>query len=405
MADMKPKQKMTAAEKIKMLDKIAKGINEKAGKTVIGRVGADPEMMEALTVKWIPTPSDEINDAAGGGFPRRRTTIVAGKPDSGKTGLVLETIAMNMKEDPDFIAGWLESEGSLDPDFMFGTLGIDPDRFVIIEHDRKLAGEGALDQLEAILASGACDMVCINSLKCLVPKEEFDKSISAAVVGTQARMNARMMRKFTSLVAESNAAFVIITHLTVDIGSSSKDPLIVSGGHAIMFGSSLTLDMRKQGVGDGDPITKEEGLKFGFSVRKNHCVAGKMPYVKGAYYAIYGEGIERYLPFIDRAVDEGVLVKAGSFIKDVDVDGNPKVIDGVKYQWQGKAAFKAFLKENPDYLAELKSRVSGTGVQQMSEEEIAQVMKDNKEIDEQVPQDVIAEVSKKRGGKKNQQEE
>lgn len=403
MADLSIKPELTLAEKMKRLDKVAAGINEKAGKKIIGRVGSDPELMERLKVNWIPTPSDEINDATGGGFPRRRTTLIVGKSDSGKTGLVLETIAMNQKKDPNFVAAWLESENSLDDDFMFNILGIDKDRLLIIEHDRKLGGEVALDQLEAVLATGACDLVAINSLKCIVPSEEFKKSVTEAVVGTQARMNARMMRKYTALVAEGNAAFIIITHLTTQIGSMSKDPLIVSGGNAIMYGSALTLDLRKQSLGESDPIDQNEGIKVGVSVKKNHCVAGRMPYVKTAYYAIFGQGIEKYLPFIDRAVEEGVIGKGGSFYKDVDANGDPKVIGGVKYQWQGKAAFKAFLIDNPEYFEELKSRVTGNGVVQMDDDEISATKAEIGDIEDSVPEDVIADAtegSKKGRGKK-----
>lgn len=398
MADLSIKPELTLAEKMKRLDKVAAGINEKAGKKIIGRVGSDPELMERLKVNWIPTPSDEINDATGGGFPRRRTTLIVGKSDSGKTGLVLETIAMNQKKDPNFVAAWLESENSLDDDFMFNILGIDKDRLLIIEHDRKLGGEVALDQLEAVLATGACDLVAINSLKCIVPSEEFKKSVTEAVVGTQARMNARMMRKYTALVAEGNAAFIIITHLTTQIGSMSKDPLIVSGGNAIMYGSALTLDLRKQSLGESDPIDQNEGIKVGVSVKKNHCVAGRMPYVKTAYYAIFGQGIEKYLPFIDRAVEEGVIGKGGSFYKDVDANGDPKVIGGVKYQWQGKAAFKAFLIDNPEYFEELKSRVTGNGVVQMDDDEISATKAEIGDIEDSVPEDVIADATE--GGKK-----
>lgn len=393
MADLSIKPGLSKAEKLKRLDKVSAAINEKAGKKIIGRVGADEELMERLRINWIPTPSNEVNEATGGGFPRRRTTIIAGKSDSGKTGLVLETIARRQQEDPDFVAAWLESENSLDDDFMFNVLGIDKDRLFLIEHDRKLGGEVALDQLEAVIATGACDLVCINSLKCIVPSEEFKKSITEAVVGTQARMNARMMRKYTALVAESDAAFIIITHLTTQIGSMSKDPLVISGGNAIMYGSALTLDLRKQSLGESDPIDQSEGIKVGVSVRKNHCVAGKMPYVKTAYYAVFGEGIEQYLPFIDRAVDEGVIAKSGAFFKDVDAEGNPKVIDGVKYQWQGKAAFKDYLRNNPAYFEELKARVSGTFVQQMDDEEISATKADMAAIEGSVDDDVIAEVN------------
>lgn len=105
MASLDIKPEKVLAEKFKILDRVAEGFNKKAGKKIAGRIGKDSELLERLTIQFIPTPSQNVNDALGGGFPRRRTTIIAGLPDSGKTSLALETIAMSMKEDPTFVAG------------------------------------------------------------------------------------------------------------------------------------------------------------------------------------------------------------------------------------------------------------------------------------------------------------
>lgn len=218
MADLAVRTTKTRAEKLAILDRAAAAINKTAGKTIAGRIGANPELMDRLRIEYIPTPSSDLNDAMGGGVPKGRTTIAAGLPDSGKTSLFLETIAKNQKADHDFVAGWLESEGSLVKDYICDTFGIDPDRFFFLEMDRAGAGEIALDRVEAILATNCLDIMVINSLKSLVPSEEITKSLSNVVVGTQSRMNARMCRKFTALVAESNTAYVIITHLSVNIG-------------------------------------------------------------------------------------------------------------------------------------------------------------------------------------------
>lgn len=218
MADLTPKIPMSLQEKLKSIDSVADAVNKKAGKTVMGRISNNPDILDKLTMRFIPTPSMNLNVACGGGFPRRRISIVAGKPDSGKTSNLLETIAENMKTDPNFVAGWLESENSLTKEYACDTFGIDPERFVFIEHERKGAGEGALDVVESVLGTGACDIFVINSLKCLVPSEEFKKTMGEFTVGAQARMNGKMVRKFTSLIAENETAFVIITHLTTDIG-------------------------------------------------------------------------------------------------------------------------------------------------------------------------------------------
>jgi len=154
MADLNVKQKMSLTEKFKILDKVSDSFNQKAGKKIAGRIGKDEELLDRLTIKFIPTPSSNINAVMGGGFPRRRTTIIAGKPDSGKTSMALETIAKNMKKDPSFVAGWLESEESLEKNYLCETFGIDSNRFFYMEHEREGAGERALDQVESIMATG-----------------------------------------------------------------------------------------------------------------------------------------------------------------------------------------------------------------------------------------------------------
>jgi recombination protein RecA len=389
-------------EKLKALDKIADGINKQAGKKLVGRIGNDPELVERLTIQYIASPSQNVNTAMGGGFPRRRMTIVTGKEDSGKTFLLLETIGIAMKKDPNFTAGWLESEGSLELDSVSRMFGIDLERFFYIEHDRDGAGEGALDKVEAALASGAIDMMVINSLKCLVPSEEFSKSMGQVQVGAQARMNAKMTRKFTSIVSESNTAFVIVQHLTTQIGSMSRDPLIVSGGNAILYAASIIMDLRKQSIQEADPISREEGIKIGVNIKKNHCATTRNPYVKAVYYAIFNVGIETYLEALENAVAQNFLYKAGAFIREIDpATGDPRILaDGTRLSWQGKTAFREFCIANPEYFESLMAKIKGEAVQ-MSSEEIATIEEENAEIESNIPADVIAEVMSNKGkGKK-----
>ena len=309
---------MTLQEKLSAIDKISKKINDNAGKAVMGRLSNNNEIRDKLVIQYIPTPSQNINRTIGGGFPRKRMTIVTGLADSGKTSLILETIALAHKTNPDFIACWLESESSLELDYIVNTFGIDPERFLYIEHEREGAGEAALEKIESILAANVCDMVVINSLKCLVPKEEMDSSISKQTIALQARMNARMARRFTSLVTESNAAFVVVQHLTNAIGVMYGDSKTLAGGEAIKYASALTIDLRKKSIQESDPISNEDGIKIGLTVKKNHCTPSVNPYLKTDYYAIFGEGIEQYLETLQNAIEQGILVKGGAFIRDID---------------------------------------------------------------------------------------
>lgn len=394
MASLNKKPDMSLKEKLALLDKVAENVNKKFGKKLVGRIGKDPEIMDRLSIKFIPTPSLNLNVALGGGFPRRKMTLIAGLPDSGKTSLALETIAMNMKEDPNFVAAWLESESSVQKEYVCDTFGIDPDRFFYIEHEREGAGEQVLDIAESVLSVGAVDMFVINSLKAIVPSEEFRKSIGEHVVGLQARLNARMTRKFTALIAEYETAFVVITHLSTDIGSMSRDPLIISGGHAIAYMAAVILDLRKKTILDTDPISRDEGIKIGVTVKKNHCVPDRNPYVKTEYYAIFGEGIEQYLTLIDMAISQGILVQRGAFIREPDENGEPKVVNGQKMQWQGKNNLRNYLIENPDYFEELKAKVRGE-YEQLSDEEMEALKQEEREIAKKTIKSAKSAASKK----------
>ncbi len=183
MASLIPKEQKTLQERLSMLDKLADATNKKAGKVVMGRIGKSPEIMEKLTIQFIPTPSDALNEATGGGFPKGKMSLVAGLPDSGKTSLALETIALNMKKDEKFVAAWLESENSLKKEYICETFGIDPERFFFMEATQEGAAEESLDRLQAVFATGTCDMIVINSLKALVPSDEYRKAFSEHTIG------------------------------------------------------------------------------------------------------------------------------------------------------------------------------------------------------------------------------
>lgn len=393
MASLTPKTAVSLADKLATLDKIAGKINETAGKKIIGRIGNDAEILEKLTIKFVATPSLDLNDAVGGGFPKSRTSIVAGLSDSGKTGLLLETIGKNQAADPDFVAGWLESEKSISKK-MLDMYGIDPARFFYMEVDRKDGAEGALDKVEGTLGAGVLDMFVINSLKCLVPSSELNKSMKEFSVAAQARMNSQMIKKFTSLVAEHETAFVLIQHLTTMIGTMSRDPMEISGGHAIRYASALTLDLRKQSIQESDPIERTEGMKVGVTVKKNHCVCDRFPYVKMSYFAIYNEGIEQVLTTLDKAVEQGVLTKKGSWIYWLNADGTNR------HGWQGKSAYRTFMRANPEVFAELKSLVRGDFVL-VDGEELAEIQAEELEIADAIEEmDAVVAGGEKKSKKK-----
>ena len=376
MASIVPVEKKTLDEKLKILDKIASSTNKKYGKTIMGRIGKDKEIMDKLAIKFIPTPSSSINRDTGGGIPRARFTIITGNPDSGKTSLLLNTISENMKKDPDFTAGWLESEASLEKNYICETFKIDPERFFYIPLDLNVGTEKTLDIVEGILGTGAVDMFCINSLRCLVPDKERGKSLAETTVAEQARMNAKIMRKWTSIVAQYDTAFVAVQHLTTSIGGYSYgDSKVLAGGEAMKYWAALILQLSKHAIKDSDPITKDEGMKIGYIVKKNHCTPGaKRQYAKGEYFVAFGEGIEEIAPSISWGIESGILVRHGSWLYWMDGDKE-------KEKFASRAAFREAMKKDPEKWAEYYALVSGSApTSDLTDEEIEAIEAENDKI-------------------------
>ena len=350
-------------------------VNASAGKIVAGFI-SDSEIADSLTVKFLPTPNDDLNEAIGGGFPIGRTTIITGAPDSGKTSLALETIGMAMKRDDNYMALWLESENSLELDYIVDTFGIDPDRFVVVEMNLKEGGEAALDQCASLLRTGSFDIFVINSMKALIPKTQLNKAISEDTVALQARMNTKALSQYLSIIHEHGITLVIITHLTTMIGTMSRDPLVMGGGLFMKYGGAVILDCRKQSVLDTDPITKEEGQKYMISVKKNHVCPKVYPYVKVPHYIIYGQGTEVILTTLKKAVEQGLLRQSGAWIYWDEKD----------LKWQGKAAFREEMKKDPEMLQTIRNLVYGN-VEKLNKEEMKELEIDPEELPPAFPEE------------------
>ena len=348
-------------EKLAKIRQQINKVNASAGKVVAGFLN-DKEIADSLTVKYLPTPNDDLNEAIGGGFPIGRTTVITGLSDSGKTSVALETIGLEMQKNPEFVALWLESENSLELNYIVDTFHIDPNRFIIVEMNLKEGGEAALDQCASLLRTGSFNVFVINSMKALIPKTQLNKAISEDTVALQARMNTKALSQYLSIIHEHNICFIIIQHLSTLIGTLSRDPYALAGGLFMKYGGSLILDFRKQSVLDTDPITKEEGQKYMISVKKNHVCPKIYPYVKVPHYIIYGEGTEVILTTLRKAIDQGILRASGAWI----------FWDEKELKWNGKAAFREDMKKNPEVLQTLRNMVYGN-VDKLTKEEMREL--------------------------------
>ena len=366
------RKKTTLAEKIKAAKQAIKAINEATGAPEDRPVvyfADDPIAIENNTVRFIPTPCMELNEQISGkkgigGFPIGMWTILSGMFDSGKTGLALETIGKQMATDPSFMALWIESENSVNEETL-DLYHIDRQRTAIATMDAREGGEAVLDRAESLINTGSFDMIVINSLRALTPKAIINKPVSEDTMAIHARMNAKFFAKFTPLIAEMDMAGVIVQHLTTQIGTMSRDPLTLSGGQQIRYQNMLQLDLRKQSIGDGDPIGKEEGMKVMVYVRKNHISPSKFPYAKIVYYVIYGQGIETKLALLQRGLDLGVLTKSGAYIKFTDKE------TGEIMSWQGKQAFRNALSD-PDLYKKIEDACGGLN-EEITQEEVEEL--------------------------------
>ena len=369
----------TLAERLKLIDASIDKIHEQSGikegdPPIVFRAN-NPAAQSRIKTEYIQTPCIELNEQISGkpgtgGFPIGSVTIVTGKSDSGKTHLILETIGQQMAKDPNFIVLWIESEQSLVQDSL-DMFHIDPERFVLVYANARDGGEQILDRAEALLTTGAFKMFVINSLKALTPKSIVDKPVSEDTMAAHARMNSKFMAKFGPLFSSLHVAAVIVQHLASSMQAMSRDPFVMTGGEQIKYRNMLQLDLRKQAIGEGDPIGKEEGMKITVYIRKNHLNSTQFPYVKITYYVIYGQGIETKLALLQRGLDRGVLTKAGAYIKFIDKE------TGEVLSWQGKQAFRNALSD-PDLYKKIEDACGGLE-EELTEEEIETFEKEDAE--------------------------
>ena len=361
-------------------------INKKFG---AGTVGTLTEKMSEFEIKYIPTRSAAFNSMLYGGFGVGKIVEIFGQQDSGKTSICLDTIGYNMQKDPEFTAGWFETEGHFDVDYAVNFFGIDPDRFTVWSIE-DFGAERGLDVLESLLRTGAYNMIVVNTVAGLTPKSELESNMEDRSVAEQARMMSKLMRKVTAVASKKKTTMIFVNQVRTNVGAYMGGD-VPAGGKALAFWASQRIYMRsgfidaedkKRGY-DGDNFKKIDAL-----VKKNRLSALQNPYQKCTYFVEYGKGIDTIgeLPLI--CVEMGILQKAGAFFKDIDNKGNIKVFNGHKLQFQGVGALRGFLQANPDYAEELQNRIAaitGNRIEQkaqlMTDEEIEEAKKEQAELE------------------------
>ena len=385
--------KKSKAEKMKQLKGLIAQINKKEGDNVINFC-SDEETAQKIKVEFLPTKSLALNEAFGG-YPRGRMTIITGMEDVGKTARILEDIGHNMELDPELIAGWVESEDSI-TDEMMDLFNIDRSRFILYKVDPDTGAEVAMDYVIALAQSG-CDVIAINSLKCLTPSKEFKDSVADANVGLQARINAKFCRKVIPVISKSGTALICTQHKTTNIGKMFGDPMELAGGHALRYNAIMILDLNKLSIQKGDMYydIKQDVLRIKCTVKKNHTAALKNPYVSAQYTVIIGKGTDTKGEVIEQGFNMGIAEKGGAWIRiypdGVEHEkGNELVLsNGDVCKFNGMSAYIEYINNSEELFEYIKERVQGTSmVQSLSEEEIALLEEENNISEDELIEEV-----------------
>lgn len=308
-------------------------IERQFGKGAIMRMGEDASRLQ---VEVIPTRSIALDLALGvGGIPRGRITEIYGPEASGKTTLALHVIAQAQKMGG--VAAYIDAEHAFDPVYA-ERLGVDLDDLLIAQPD---TGEQALEITETLVRSGAVDVVVIDSVAALVPRAEIEGEMGDAHVGLQARLMSQALRKLTGAISRSKTAVIFINQLRMKIGVMYGNPETTTGGNALKFYASVRLDIRKvDAIKEGaDTI----GIRARVKVVKNKVAP---PFRQAEFDIMYNEGISIAGNILDVATDLGIIRKSGAWY-----------YLGDERLGQGRENAKAFLKANPEVMAEIEQRI------------------------------------------------
>ena len=270
-----------------------------------------------------------------GGFPRGRVVEIFGPESSGKTTIALQVIAEAQKTGG--MAAFIDAEHALDPAYA-KKLGVDVDNLLVSQPDY---GEQALEITEALVRSGAIDVLVVDSVAALVPKAELDGEMGDSHMGLQARLMSQALRKLTGMVSKSRTCLIFINQIREKIGVMFGNPETTTGGRALKFYSSVRVDIRRiAAIKEGDVVI---GNRTKVKVVKNKVAA---PFREAEFDIIYGEGISREGDLLDLAVDNNMVEKSGSWFS----------YKGERIG-QGRENARQFLKDNAETFAKLEAEV------------------------------------------------
>ncbi|PKM72501.1 MAG: recombinase RecA [Firmicutes bacterium HGW-Firmicutes-16] len=329
-----------ADDKKKALEAALAQIEKNYGKGAIMRLGDDiPVNVEAIS-----TGSLTLDLALGiGGVPRGRIVEIFGPESSGKTTLALHILASAQKQGGE--VAFIDVEHALEPAYA-RALGVDIDSLLISQPD---TGEQALEIVEALVRSGALDVVVVDSVAALLPRSELEGEMGDSSVGVVARLMSQALRKLAGTISKTRTIVVFINQLREKIGVMYGNPETTPGGRALKYFSSVRIDVRRtETLKNG---TESYGNRTRAKVIKNKVAP---PFKEGEFDIIYGEGISKIGEIIDLGVKLELIDKGGAWFTVGDT------------RLQGREAVKEYLKENPEVCDEIEQKIRDNAVQLMS---------------------------------------
>ena len=321
-----------AEDKKKALETALHQIEKNFGKGSVMRLGDRPEM----NIDAIPTGSLALDAALGiGGLPKGRIIEIYGPESSGKTTLALHVVAEAQKRGGE--VAFVDAEHALDPTYA-EAIGVDIDSMLVSQPD---TGEQALEITDALVRSGAIDVVVVDSVAALVPRQEIEGEMGDAFVGLQARLMSQALRKLAGTIAKTNCIVIFINQLRMKIGVMYGNPETTTGGNALKFYASVRLDVRKiEAIKDGGSIV---GNRTRVKVIKNKVAP---PFREAVFDIMYGEGISKFGELLDMAVELELINKSGNWFSV----GDERI-------GQGRDNAKQYLADHPELADELEKKV------------------------------------------------
>ena len=320
------------SEKMKALEVALGQIEKQFGKGSVMKLGD----YQAMNVEAIPTGALSLDIALGiGGIPRGRIIEIYGPESSGKTTLALHMIAEAQKLGGE--AAFIDAEHALDPVYA-KHLGVDIDNLIVSQPD---TGEQALEIAEALVRSGALDVIVIDSVAALVPKAEIDGDMGDSHIGLQARLMSQALRKLAGAINKSKCVIVFINQLREKVGVMFGNPETTAGGRALKYYASVRLDIRKvENIKqDGEVLGNRAKVK----VVKNKVAP---PFREAEFDIIYGKGISKEGNILDIAVNLDIIEKSGSWFS----------YNGERIG-QGRENVKKYLVDNPEVAKEVEEKI------------------------------------------------